>query len=179
MKHFYWIHHDPLYTIAPHVCKVLWFTGKGLGQCIGRSIFYKRLYCLPWHWVPVGPTLHCECEDSRPRDAPASPLSTPALGCSHIPSPLSYSRVLFPVWTLVPGHSLANLYNSPSFGLNVPPYEHLLKKIGINEITAQPERPSSLYENQLIRHVFLFYWLHFRGLLIKWSLSNFMNSFRN
>lgn len=92
---------------------------------------------------------------------------------------LSYSRVLFPVWTLVPGHSLANLYNSPSVGLNVPPYERLLKIIGINEITAQPERPSSLYENQLIRHVFLFYWLHFRGLLIKWSLSDFTNSFRN
>lgn len=50
------------------------------------------------------------------------------------------------VWTLVSGLSLAKLYNSPSFGLNVPPYKHLLEKTGINEVTAQYKATFYIHE---------------------------------
>lgn len=100
---------------------------------------------------------------TRPRDAtsPASTLSTWAQA-SATPHICLHHRASRWAWTLVPGLFLANLYSSPGLGLNVPSHQHVPKKTGLNEITAQHEAPHSSYANngQWLRGGFPSCWLH-------------------
>lgn len=110
--------------------------------------------------APAPPSLHCVHEAPR-RYQPCFRTLHVGTGFSHpphLPAPQRQSLGLDTCPWPFPGH----LYSSPGLSLNVPSHQHVPKKPGLNEITAQHERPHSSYANsgQWLRGGFPSCWLH-------------------